>query len=548
MKMIVGVLLTLFSLSVLAQEYRHKEIDLNRVADELYGTRDLDLNYEELYENLVQLLAHPLNLNKASEEDLRFLNVLSEQQIKQLLDYRNENKNFLSIYELQAVPEFDLQTINYLAPFVKVPDPASSIDASIWTRVKKESDNYFLLRYERTLETSKGYQRIGSSNSFLGSPDKLYVRFRTSKPGDFSIGLTGEKDAGEKLAWNPSSRYYGADYISFHVQLQNKGKLKNLVLGDYQCQFGQGQMLGGIFGLGKGGETITTVRRSNIGILPYTSVYEAGSFRGIATTVELARRFLMSAMYSRTYRDAVLASDTLTDPFIASFQKTGLHRTETELSNRQKITERMYGAVFQYKNRAIDVGLMFTETGFDSPVSRSPTPYNQFAFSGIRNMNVGLFLNYTFQNLTFFSEISRTINQGGALTSGILWSVTPKFDLSVLFRKLDRNYYSFFSNAFTESSTPQNETGLYWGWKYRFNRKVSIMGYADLFRFPWLRYRNYAPSYGHEWLLRITVQPSRNVLIYLQAREELKERNITNGNVTLFKTLSRKKKQLLAAL
>lgn len=541
MKLIIVVLLAWFSSAVFGQEYPRKDIDLNRVADELYGTRDLDLNYEELYENLVQLLAHPVNLNKASEEDLRFLNVLSEKQIKNLLDYRKENKNFISIYELQSIPEFDLYTISYLAPFVKVVDPATAIDGSIWRRVKKESDNYFLLRFERTIESGNGYQGRPTTTSFRGSPDKLYFRFRSSKPGDFSFGVTAEKDAGEKLEWNPGNRYYGADYISFHVHLQNKGRLKNLILGDYQCQFGQGQMLGGIFGLGKGGETITTIRRSNIGILPYTSVYEAGSLRGIAATVEVSPHFLLTGFYSNTRRDAAISADTLADPFIASFQKTGLHRTENELFNRKKISERNSGGVLQYKNKAIDAGVMFTETYFETPVSRSPTPYNQFVFSGIKNRNVGLFLNYTLHNLTFFSELSRSLNHGGALTTGILWSVTPKFDLSVLYRKLDRNYYSFYSNAFAENSIPQNETGMYWGWKYRFNRKVSAMGYADLFRFPWLRYRNYAPSYGHEWLLRITIQPSRNILIYLQGREELKERNIVDGNLNLFTSYPGKK-------
>ena len=100
------------------------------------------------------------------------------------------------------------------------------------------------------------------------------------------MGFTAEKDPGEKIQWSPSTRYYGADYFSYHLQLQNKGKLKNLILGDYQTQFGQGLMLGGVLGMGKGGETITTIRRSNIGLLPYTSAYEGGAMRGIGFTVK----------------------------------------------------------------------------------------------------------------------------------------------------------------------------------------------------------------------------------------------------------------------
>ena len=87
-----------------AQEFTQKEIDVNRVADELYGLPDADVNYDELYESLLQPITSPLNLNKANAEDLRFIKLLSESQINQLLKYRGENGNFISVYELQAVP------------------------------------------------------------------------------------------------------------------------------------------------------------------------------------------------------------------------------------------------------------------------------------------------------------------------------------------------------------------------------------------------------------------------------------------------------------
>ncbi len=100
---------------------------------------------------------------------------------------------------------------------------------------------------------------------------------RASKPGDFSFGFTLEKDEGEKLQWNPSQKMYGFDYISFHGQLLNKKRIINLLVGDFQGQFGQGLTLG-ISGVGKGGETITSIRRSNIGFVPYTSACKLADF------------------------------------------------------------------------------------------------------------------------------------------------------------------------------------------------------------------------------------------------------------------------------
>lgn len=127
-------------------------------------------------------------------------------------------------------------------------------------------------------------------------------------------------------------------------------------------------MLGGILGTGKGGETITTVRRSNIGLLPYTSVNEAGFLRGIAATVEVKRHFYVTGFFSNTKRDANLSLDTLADPLISSFQTTGLHRNENELSTRKKTGEKNWGAVLQYKINQLDAGVMFNKVEFDAPV------------------------------------------------------------------------------------------------------------------------------------------------------------------------------------
>ncbi len=537
MKFLALLLPFYFPSTILSQDFPNKEIDVDRITDELYGFQDSDMNYEDLYENVLQLFSNPVNLNKAGEEDLRFLNLLSLAQIKNLIDYRKENKNLLSVYELQAIPGYDLPTIKKLLPFVKVVDPGNILDANFWEKIRKESDNYFLVRYGRTLQIPKGNSSLAQPGiRFRGSPDKLYLRFRTSKPGDFSMGFTAEKDAGESIDWNAANRYYGVDYLSFHFQLQNKGRLKNLIVGDYQSQFGQGVMLGGILGMGKGAETITTLRRSNIGVVPYTSVNEAGFLRGMAATVKVADHLFITTFYSNTKRDATLSEDSVSSTIISSFQTTGLHRNEIELSSRKKIVDKNWGAVLQYNANQLDMGIMFNEVSFDATVLRNPRVYNRFAFGGIQNRNIGLYFNHTFQNLAFFSELSHSISYGNAFTAGVLWSLTNKLDLSLSYRKFDRDFYSFYSNAFAESSATQNENGMYWGWKYSINQKINIAGYLDLFQFPWLRYRDYAPSTGHEWLLRFSYQPSRTVLIFIQGREESKDRNMTGEHSTLYQT------------
>lgn len=541
MSVVIFIFLTVAAIHVYAQEYPRKEIDLNQVADELYGLPDTDANYDELYENLLQLIARPINLNNATAEEFRFIKLLSESQISHLLNYRHDNGIFISVYELQAIPEFDLATLHKLAPFVTVRDELSKLDPSIFKRIKKESDNYFLLRYERTLQTKRGFEnQEPEAARFSGSPDKVYMRFRSSRPGDFSIGFTSEKDPGEQIKWSPSKQYYLADYFSYHLQLQNKGLLKNLIVGDYQSQFGQGIMLGGVLGMGKGGETITTIRRSNIGLLPYTSAYEGGAMRGIGLTLKATEHLQVTGFYSRLTKDGTLNSDDEEEK-ISAFQTTGFHRNENELAKRKIITEKNWGTIIQYDHKALNAGLMFHQTGFGATVRPTASAYNQFDFGGRVNRNIGIFLNYTFQNISVFGEVGQSITGGFAGGGGILASLSPKLDFSLLYRGYGRNFHTFYSSGFAENTNTQNEKGIYWGWKYTFNRRYRAAGYVDIFKFPWLRFRSYAPSTGYEWLLRVDYEPSRKVKIFMQLREEYKSRNVDTNSSNQYKLAAGKK-------
>jgi hypothetical protein len=522
---IIFLFFTIFK-NVHAQDYPRDEIDLSRIANDLVAFQDADLNYEDLYENLAQLYTNPANLNSLTIEELRQLNILTEKQVQNLIRYRAEHGDFISVYELQAVPELDLITIYKLVPFVTVIDHQSLINKNLLYRVFHEDNNYFVLRYEKVLQEKESNTTTDEDKQFKGSSDRNYFRFRTSKPGDFSFGITAEKDAGEKISWNPSSHYYGTDYLSFHAQILNKGRLKNLIIGDFQNQFAQGLMLGGAFGMGKGGEAVTPIRKSNVGFLPYTSVNEAGALHGMATTFALSKNIFVSGFFSRSRRDA---NTNASNDTLSSFIITGLHRNNTELSTRKNIVEENAGAIVQYKFGSLDAGVIFHNTTFSKSINKKISAYNQFVFLGTNNLNTGAYLNYTFQNVSFFSEVSKSLNGGYGVIAGALTSVHKNLDVALLFRRYDKNFYSFYANALSENSQPQNESGFYWGLKYTWSKKYSMSGYLDVFKFPWLKFRSYAPSYGYEWLMRFNYQPSRKILLYVQTREESKVRNRAQG-------------------
>jgi hypothetical protein len=261
---------------------------------------------------------------------------------------------------LQAIPEFDLITIYKLAPFVTVTDLGLQYDPRpLWQRILSEKNNMLILRYDRTLEQKRGYSPAIPNDAgnlptrYLGSPDRLYARFRVSHPKDFSLGFTMEKDAGEQLIFDRSTNRYGMDFYSYHFMLQNKGKIRSLIIGDYQLQIGQSLLLGAGFIVGKGAETINTIRRSSIGIRPYTSVVETGFFRGIAATVE-SGNFLITGFYSNVQQDGNITEvDTSSSvlPLVSSLYTSGFHRTPNELRAKNQINEQVAGTNVLYKSR-----------------------------------------------------------------------------------------------------------------------------------------------------------------------------------------------------
>jgi hypothetical protein len=499
------------------------------IADQIALLQDEDDVSEDHFENLTHLLSNPININKASAEDLRFPGILSDEQANAIITHREKYGPFVSILELQSIPTLDAEQLRKLLPFIQVRDPSTEINRSLLSRIRDESDTYILLRYETGLENKKGFSSSTRSDQrFNGGSGKSYFRFRSSKPGDFSFGITAENDPGESFRWDPSRKMYGADYVSFHAQTLNKGAIQNFIIGDYQAQFGQGLVWGGISGSGKNAETITSVRRCNLGYVPYTSAYESGNLRGLAATFKLKPWLKVSVAYSNLHRDATVTAAGE----VSSLQLSGLHRNEDELQKRKSLREGVIGAAAQFQRNAFDGGITLQHIGFNRRITPEPRLYSTYAFRGYQNTNLGVYANYTYRNISVFSEAANTLGYGFAVLAGALIAVTPKMDVCIIHRTYAQDYQPFYSNAVSENTKAQNERGTYWGWKYRFNRRWTYSGYVDLFSFDGLKFRTYAPSRGYEWLMRLNWQPTRSILLYLQARQENKARNVESDRPT----------------
>ncbi len=529
----------LLSFPVFGQNYPREEIDLENFIEELFAIQQTDDNYEDMYESLLQVFLNPIHLNKTQPEGLKSLYVLSPFQINNFFTYRENFGPLISIYELQAIPGFDLATIYKLLPFVTLEDVSYKTNRPLIQRILKEREGYFIFRQGNVWETRRGFTPPDTlnngnlTNRYSGNANNLYGRFRIQHTRDFSLGFTVDKDPGEEFIWDTKTKRYGFNFLSYHFSLFNKGKWKAITVGDFQAQFGQGLVYGAGFSVGKGAETITTVRRSTIGLRPYTSAMEFGFFRGAAATYGTGRVNL-TVLASDAPRDGnvqvQLDSLETEEISITSFQTSGLHRTRTEIAYKDRIREKNLGGNLHYAslNNNLQLGFNTLYTAFNQTYARKPQIYNQFEFSGRTNYLNSLFFSYSYQNYFLFGEHAISKSGGTGTVLGLMASLNKNFDFSLLWRNFDRDFHSFYGNAFSEGTRPINERGLYMGFNFRPISKIQWTLYYDYFKFPWLRFRVYAPSSGQEWLSRVSYKPSRSLILFFQFREEEKSRNISD--------------------
>ncbi len=489
-----------------------------------------DFDFNTLLEELDQYRQNPLNLNNADEISLHDLRILSDIQINNLLQYRALAGDLISVYELQAVPGFDLATIQNLLPFVRVDGDLEDYQIPL-ARMLSEGRNELYLRWSRIRETQKGFEppAPGSTASrYLGDPNQLYMRFKHSNSNKLSYGFTAEKDRGEEFF--SGSNPEGFDYYSAHLYLRDYTRtLKALALGDYAVNFGQGLIMASGFNSGKS-VLATSVKRGGRQVRPHTAVSEVNFLRGAAATLALTPRIDVTAFGSYMGRDGTLQSDTSDLDreilSVSSMDIDGYHRTPTEIINQNAFMQLSAGASVKYQGSRWSFAMNGVHHLLDKPLFRRLQPYNRYYFSGRQLTNVSTDYTWMVGNINFFGETGWSDNGAIATVNGLLAGLHPALDLAVVYRNYPKDFIALNSDPFGETSGGRNERGLYLGLALRPVKNWLASGYFDLWSHPWLRSNADAPSKGYEYRFRITHFKKRLYEAYIEFRDEVKEKNV----------------------
>lgn len=478
---------------------------------------------DALLQSLAFYRKHPLNLNTATAEELQGLRLLNELQIASLLRYRQSLGPFLDVYELQAVPGLDLVTVRRLRPFV-VAGMASTAKETLLSRLQG-GDGYALFRLSRTLEKAKGFDGSKTTH-YLGDRNRLLLAYRYQHKTDLYYGFVADKDAGEPFLRRAQKG--GFDFYSAHFFTRNLGRVKALALGDYVVNLGQGLTQWQSLAFGKSADALNIKRQSPV-LLPYRSPGEFLFNRGAGITVGLGA-FEATGFVSYKKFSGNLVTDSV--PRFTSFNTAGYHRTAAEAADRYGLHDLSAGSNLRYKKGSLLLEANAVWHRFSRPLQKSAEPYNRFALSGREALNASLAYGFTRRNAHFFGQVAADKSGALAMLHGLLLSVDRRVDLSFLYRRLSPGYQSLFGNAFSENTLPTNEEGLYTGLVLRPAAGWALAAYADIYSFPFLKYRVSAPSRGWDYLAQVTWSPSRQSETYLRFRNENKPLN-ASGNATI---------------
>lgn len=534
------------------------------------GTFDLD----DIFNDLKVYQRKPLNLNKATIQELSTLRLLTDIQINDLISYRSEAGELLALQELQSIPSFDQKTIDRILPFVKVSGDVDDYNVGLFDLMAKGSNEVYV-RYRRTLEEKKGY----TNGNYLGDANQYYFNFRHQYENRMSYGITLEKDPGEEF-FSGSNAKQGFDYISGHLYMQKYSKfLKYFTLGDFSANMGQGLMLFQGFS-GSKGAAVTSIRRTGRPLRHYASLGEYNFLRGVGATLNITDNLEFTAFGSYNQFDGcqeaivigsagqdssicILSNEEplIIDPFdpeggaqaitlgdvdpssgglfMGSLGGSGLHRTSSEIVKKKTINAYTGGGILKYHTDQWHVAVNGLYSQLDTKIPPSDQPYQQYNFSGDQFVNVGVDYSYIYQNFNFFGEVATNL-EGTSAVNGLIIGLDRHVSMALHHRYLDKKFVGYYGDPFSESG--KNEHGMYLGLEVRPSKKWTIATYYDFWKHPFLRYQTDGPSKGNEFFTRVTYYRKRKMKVYMQYRTETKQKNAPD-NITAADFLTNHRKQ-----
>lgn len=494
---------------------------IGEIIEAIIANTDEQPDLNSVFDDLYYYLENPLNLNLATREDLERLQLLTDFQISSFIDYRKTYGKLASIHELNYVFGFTEEITSLILPFVSVSDTEEK-SMKFTVNDFKYARHEILTRCQRIIEPQKGYHDADSANpmnSYPGSPWKIYNRYTLNVSNRLMFGIIAEKDPGEILGMQQSP--LGFDFVSGYIQYRSDSWLRNIVVGDFHMETGQGLVIWNKYASGKS-SYMQNIQRISQHLKGNRSVDENGFLRGAGITLGISN--LQLNLYASSKKvDANIELDEDVEKF-TSLVTTGYHRTTNEIDKRKVLAEELWGVSLNYKTNRISIGFNTLDTRFgkeflsSDELYKMPSEFKNNVFSASGHYR------FIISKYQLFGEVAKS-NNSWAQLHGLLIYLSSNFSLTALYRNYQPGYNAPYSNAIAENSTNKNEEGFFSGFEWQFNSQWYLKAFADVFLFPWLKYQTNRPSVGYEYYAETGYQFADDFDFYLRYTFQNKERN-----------------------
>jgi hypothetical protein len=493
--------MSIFPLTCKTQDNQRQIISYEDYAESFIEKDDAYLATLEEWQNIIeQWLEKPVCLNNEEADWLAEYKIISLYQLNKLKEYRFIYGKLLSVYELGFIDGWDFQTVRKVMPLVTVNLPKNSRTYKKFTFRSLRQN--LILKTAFNSAQSKGYDRDSTAETgtndpyYTGSPVRLAIRYDLEYRNKLAFGLRMEKDPGEPFLIPTDSsliKIKAPDLCSGYLLIKRLGPIQSVILGNYRVNFGYGVNLSGGFSGIEGRNGMSGMANR---IAPQTSVSESGFFRGAAVSAT-AGRFSLTGFASMQNQDGTsVITDSLTGRPISfsSINKSGLHRSLSELSGRKKITEKVIGGFLVFQNNWLKTGIIGILNQFNAEISKSTRPYARFGLSGRENLVAGFSATIWLKKLQWLAEASVSRNKSKAILTGVQLTPVPGALISLIYRKFDVDYQNLYGSGFISAGHNADETGIRFKLRLELPKKYLLEIMADDSRSQWISYDLTAPS------------------------------------------------------
>lgn len=385
---------------------------------------------EELIEILEGLRENPVDVNTATKETLTTIPFITSEIADKIIRIREERGGFLDKEALsKVIPSLVFERIE---PYITVTRP----------RVIKRPEPRPRPRIRYRTRTVSRYPK---EEDLPGNPLSFYNRILVDY-GRFSAVMLQEKDAGERDLTN---------FLAIGVKARDVGPLKEIIVGYYGLDFGEGLVLSRPVFTFKGSPY--SMRRKGIHLFTITG--ENLHKRGIACKIKRPGLFDISLFYSNTRLDA-------RDGDKIYYTYSARHICARGEERKDRVKEIIYGGNI---NIGGNFGITYYHaSNYDTAKIRSYSP-------------IGVNFRIPGDNFKLFGEVAYSRSLAGLL--GLRLS-GDRFRSDIIYRYLPKAFFSPHSSPFTDKRISNfgrlNDRGLYASIIFRLCPKTNLTMFTDL--------------------------------------------------------------------